>query len=297
MTGSALETEFRYKLMDLLSHQVDRNGGVITRKELEIFEFLGERLRLIDISRGIWNPKSQSVTMSIVSKPNGPYDDEDIEGGLLKYRYRAGSIEGDNRKLRAATNTGIPLILLRWIADGIYVPVFPVFVVEDDPINKWVLIALDESIRLMSETPDETIDQRTYAQRVAKVRLHQSEFRGRVMLAYNKTCAVCELKHPELLDAAHIIPDGKPNGLPIVTNGLALCKIHHVSYDNNFLGIDSDYKVHINRELLHETDGPMLKYGIQDMHGRLISIPESVSNRPDRERLTERFAEFAGLNC
>ena len=282
--------------MEHLSARVAHNGGVITRRELESFDFQGADHRLIDISRGIWNPKAHSVTMSIVSKPNGPYEDEDIEGGLLKYRYRAGSIEGDNRKLRAATNTGIPLILLRWIANGIYVPVFPVFVVEDDPINKWVLIALDEPIRLLSETPDETVDQRSYAQRLAKVRLHQSEFRGRVMLAYNKTCAVCELKHPELLDAAHIIPDGQPNGLPIVTNGLALCKIHHVSYDQNFLGIDADYKVHINRQILKEVDGPMLKYGIQEMHGRLIRLPISPSNQPDRERLSERFLAFSTTN-
>jgi putative restriction endonuclease len=296
MTVSAVEIEFRSRLMEILSTRVAHNGGVITRGELENFQFEDQSLRLIDTSRGIWNPKSMSVTMSIVSKPNGPYDDEDIEGGLLKYRYRAGSIEGDNRKLRAATKTGIPLILLRWIAAGIYVPVFPVYVVEDDPVNKWVLVALDESIRIISESKEESLDQRAYAQRVAKVRLHQSEFRGRVMVAYDKSCAVCDLKHPELLDAAHIIPDGHPNGLPIVTNGLALCKIHHGSYDANFLGIDSNFKIHISHSILNEVDGPMLKYGIQAMHGRSIRLPESPRNQPDRDRLYERFSDFTLAN-
>jgi predicted restriction endonuclease len=49
-------------------------------------------------------------------------------------------------------------------------------------------------------------------------------------------CAVCSLRHGELLDAAHIIGDGKPDGIPIVPNGLSLCKIHHAAYDTNLLG-------------------------------------------------------------
>ena len=35
---------------------------------------------------------------------------------------------------------------------------------------------------------------------------------------------MCRLHHEELLDAAHILPDAHPLGLPNVSNGLALCK-------------------------------------------------------------------------
>ena len=57
------------------------------------------------------------------------------------------------------------------------------------------------------------------------------------MLAYHGACAVCSLRHVELLDAAHIIEDKDENGLPELPNGLSLCKIHHAAYDRRFLGI------------------------------------------------------------
>ena len=37
-------------------------------------------------------------------------------------------------------------------------------------------------------------------------------FRERVVTAYGGTCALCSLRHRELLDAAHIIPDSQPRG-------------------------------------------------------------------------------------
>ena len=45
-----------------------------------------------------------------------------------------------------------------------------------------------------------------------KQRLHQSTFREMVISAYNNKCSLCELKHRELLDAAHIIPDAEEYG-------------------------------------------------------------------------------------
>ena len=36
---------------------------------------------------------------------------------------------------------------------------------------------------------------------------------------------MCRLHQIQLVDAAHIIPNGEPKGTPWVPNGLALCKI------------------------------------------------------------------------
>lgn len=282
--------------MAALADRVGRNGGVISRRELSAFSVNGQVHRLIDAGKGIWNPRSMDVTLSIVSTPQGPYDDEDVEGGLLRYRYRRGSTAGDNSKLRAAAGSGAPLILLRWIADGVYVPVFPVFVVADDPPNESVLVALDESLRFIASDGHPSNDQRRYAERIARVRLHQPEFRGRVLVAYGRQCSICELKHPELLDAAHIVADGEPLGQPIVVNGLSLCKIHHAAYDQDLVGIDPDFRVHVNRELLTESDGPMLRHGLQEMHGRIIQLPRRASDRPDRQRLELRYARFVAVS-
>jgi putative restriction endonuclease len=48
---------------------------------------------------------------------------------------------------------------------------------------------------------------------------HEKTFRQRVLRAYQERCAICRLRHRELLEAAHILPDGDPRGEPIVSNG------------------------------------------------------------------------------
>lgn len=112
------------------------------------------------------------------------------------------------------------------------------------------------------------------------------------MLAYEQKCTVCTLKHGKLLDAAHIVGDDKPHGLPLVENGLSLCKIHHAAYDANLLGISPDYIVQINEDLMNEADGPMLLHGLQEMDGRTLTLPKRRVDRPSKDRLAERFEEF-----
>jgi len=278
--------------MEVLAERARRNGGVITRGELSSFPVDGRELRLIDQSRGIWNPSWLSATLAIVSSKDGPYNDTESDDGFLRYDYRAGSAQGDNRKLRAAMELGAPLILLRKIAAKVYVPVLPVYVVYDDAVNRQFIVALDESLRLIGDPLHPTDDQRRYTNRVARARLHQPEFRAKVIRAYTARCAICSLRHPELLDAAHIVRDSHQWGLPVVPNGLSLCKIHHAAYDQNLIGITPDHEVTVNQDILEERDGPMLEHGLQAMHGRILILPARAADRPDRDRLAARFEEF-----
>lgn len=94
-----------------------------------------------------------------------------------------------------------------------------------------------------------------------------------MLRAYQTACAICHLRHAELLDAAHILPDGHPRGLPVVPNGMAMCKIHHAAYDANILGVRPDLQIEIRTDILEEVDGPMLRYGIQDMQGTFLAPP------------------------
>lgn len=286
------ERLLRQLIMNRLAERTVHNGGFVTRDELSAFPVDGQPRRLIDTSKGIWNPRDLVATLSVVSSPDGPYADRDVEGGLFRYDYRAGSAAGDNTKLRRAAELALPIILLRKIATGVYVPVFPVYVVDDDTAARQFTLALDESLRFLPKPAEWTEDQRRYAERVVRQRLHQPEFRGRVIRAYATRCAICSLRHGELLDAAHITADSEDDGLPLVTNGLSLCKIHHSAYDARLLGISPDYTVHIDRELLAEIDGPMLKHGIQAMHGRALELPRRTADWPDRERLAARFETF-----
>ncbi|MBO0898944.1 HNH endonuclease [Cellulomonas sp. zg-ZUI199] len=254
----------------------------------------GRNLPLIDYSRGIRNPAGLSSTLAIVQSAHGPYDDaEDPDDGLLHYAYRSGDPDGsDNRKLRNAITTGMPLILFRKEQPNYYTPVAPVYVVDDVPEERAFLIALDESFRYMGGVRHLGADQRRYALRLAKQRLHQPAFRTRVLLAYGTQCAICQLRHGSLLDAAHIAPDSSEQGIPTTPNGLALCKIHHAAFDQNMLGISPDYEVHIDRDLLHEVDGPMLKHGLQEMHGRTLTLPVRRTDHPDRDLLAARWRVF-----
>jgi putative restriction endonuclease len=128
--------------------------------------------------------------------------------------------------------------------------------------------------------------------RAVKVRLHQRRFRELVVGAYKCSCSVCSLKHWQLLAAAHIVPDREERGFAEIPNGSALCRIHHAAFDANILGVDEERTVHIRTDVLEEIDGPMLKHGLQEMHGRQIVVPRDARLQPKRDYLAERFERF-----
>lgn len=55
---------------------------------------------------------------------------------------------------------------------------------------------------------------------------------------------------------------------------------------------DPDYRLHVRRDILEELDGPMLRHGLQELHGGTLILPRRVVDRPNREYLAERFEEF-----
>ncbi|MGI9822195.1 HNH endonuclease [Agromyces sp. Marseille-Q5079] len=276
-----------------LDEKLGAGAYELSRDELENYTYLGERIPLLDTARGIRNPRDFDATLTVMtsSKSHG-YDDEIRPDGLVRYSYQSKD-GGDNVKLRRAYEHNEPLAYFHGVRSGYFVAYYPVYIVHDDPELRSVHLALDETFRFFGDPLNMTGDERRYAERAVRERLHQPMFRARIMRAYQATCAVCSLKHAELLDAAHIIGDTELGGLAQVTNGLALCKIHHASYDRNLLGITPDYEVRIDRDLLDEIDGPMLRHGLQDMHGRKLVVPKRRVEWPSRDSLAERFAAFA----
>lgn len=272
--------------------RAEERGGAIPLSELADFELPdGSRQRLFDPGKGgIWNPKDFVATLAIVTSPDGPYADRE-SGGLLTYSYQKGPEGGKNLKLRRALELNLPVIRFNKIAKNYYVPIYPVYVVGDNPITREFTLTVDEAIRAVPGAEMSPIE-KLYAARIVQQRVHQPAFRARIMLAYECQCAVCNLKHVELLDAAHIVEDSDEHGAPEVTNGLSLCKIHHAAFDRKFLGISPDYVVHVNKPLLEEVDGPMLKHGLQEMNGRTLTLPAQRRDRPDRARLESRFEDF-----
>ena len=170
----------------------------------------------------------------------------------------------------------LPLVYLYGTAPGSYVAGWPAFIIADDPATHRIHCRIgrhvahrpwhpsDSRRRYRSElgvaatSTRHAAARREYITSTFQRRLHQCVFRERVLSAYrSRTARFCHLRHQELLDAAHIIPDTEPDGEPVVPNGLALCKLHHAAYDRNFLTVTPGYVIEVRRAILEEEDGPM----------------------------------------
>jgi len=201
-----------------------------------------------------------------------------------------------NVGLRYCMINKIPLIYLHEVSRGKYLIHWPVFVMFDDIKNLNFIIEAQSKSYVLPENElvlsDPIEVERRYATRQMIQRLHQASFRELVLDAYKEHCAICALKHRLLLDAAHIIGDGEILGRAIVTNGISLCKIHHAAFDSNIIGITPDYHVQVREDILDEIDGPMLKFGIQQMHGKKLLLPTNINSRPNKALLDIRYNEF-----
>jgi len=299
---SGLDTRVRLAAFGFLDQQVRLHGSEVLPRDLLLagFDYEGRRVPLL-APQGIFKPAILDIPLSITTVPPSdrkvaPYDDHIDEGGLIRYRYRGtDAAHRDNAGLRAAMTAHLPLIYFHGVVPGRYMASWPVYIVGDDLNSLTFTVAVDDRQLMQVETYAAGADadaRRRYVTRLTTQRLHQEAFRQRVLRAYREHCAICRLRHEELLEAAHILPDGHPRGEPVVPNGLALCKLHHAAFDANIIGIRPDYRVELRLDILEEIDGPMLKYGLQGFHNAVILTPRSEELRPRPEFLEERYSIF-----
>lgn len=296
-----LDTErtIRLDAMDWLQRQRDSGKEFWTQAELAEFEWRGQRLPLMDRQRGIRKPGifQAALSMRTVYRSAGqerPYEDGIGDDQLIRYKWRGLDAQHpENRSLRRAMELALPLLYFDGFAAGMYAAIFPVFLVAEELDKHQFIMAIDElQFTWVGNIPQSEIE-REYRLWMTKQRLHQPRFRASIMRAYGTRCAICTLRHGELLDAAHITPDSRGGGEPVTSNGLALCKIHHSAYDANIIGVRPDLEVEVNPKILQEVDGPMLRFGIQGINGQRLSVvPTARVDQPDPERLLRRFNEF-----
>jgi putative restriction endonuclease len=301
---SPSDDTIRLAAFDWLSKQVATHGEVLPRTILQTgFELGGIRVPLLG-PQGIFKPAvMRDIPLSIVTSPGSPYSDGFGPDGLLQYKYRGTDPQHrDNVGLREAMRRRIPLIYFHGVEPGQYLASWPVYIVGDQP-GLLVFSVVVDDIATVRNTPGELPTQvvpddtalfsrRAYVTRLTRIRLHQQAFRIRVLNAYQRQCACCRLRHQELLDAAHIVPDTEPDGEPHVSNGIALCKLHHAAFDGLFIGISPDHIIQVRPDLLAEEDGPMLLHGLQGLNGKKIVLPHTIAAQPNPELLDRRFSEF-----
>jgi len=294
------DARVRVAAFEWLAGQVAQRGDELPRDLLaQGFRFEDARVPLLG-PQGIFKPRILELPLSITTAPSGPYDDDLGEDGLLHYRYRGTDPQHrDNWGLRAMMERRLPLIYLHGIATGKYWALWPAYVVGDNPGRLTFSIEVDDpkTLPLVNDNhaipafePDEA--RRRYVTGSVRVRLHQRTFRERVLVAYRRRCAFCRFKHEEMLDAAHIIPDGDPEGEPVVRNGLSLCSLHHAAFDRNLLGLRPDLTLEVRPDILVEHDGPTLEHGIQALHNTRIILPAAQKNHPDRHLVEKRYSRF-----
>ena len=121
-------------------------------------------------------------------------------------------------------------------------------------------------------------------------------FRRDVLRAYSHRCAICEMQL-DLVDAAHIIPHSHPEGYDTISNGLALCALHHRSFDAGLLYVLEDYSIQVNPakvsylERIDRAEG--LEQYIQQLRDDLL-LPPYNNWLPARNNFT-RGNELRGV--
>lgn len=276
----------------------------LTRDEIKDFRFAGEPFAIQSTQNGIRKPAGFDAALSVYTvfrspTQERPYEDDIGPDGLIRYAWRGDNPDHpENRGLRTAMEMKLPII---WFVGVSMSParfqvVAPVYVIDEEREHKRFVLAPLEDGSFLPEMVEGSAMEATakrYLRRETKVRLHQPVFRSTVLMAYENHCAVCNLAHSRLLDAAHIVPDREELGIASVVNGLALCKIHHAAFDGYFLGITPDHYVEIRRDLLEEVDGPMLRHGLQELHRRpLMKLPNRRAERPRRDLLEIAYKKF-----
>ena len=134
--------------------------------------------------------------------------------------------------------------------------------------------------------PIEVNRQRIRVTRTAYPRIPR--FRQEVLEAYSHRCAMCGIQL-DLVDAAHIVPHAHPKGSDTVNNGLALCTLHHRSFDTGLLYVEDDYSIHVNSAKVEHlrkvgrADG--LQWYEQQLERELL-LPDNYDLFPAPDNLT-----------
>lgn len=301
---NATDTEMRMAAFERVSTLASAKGVVGSADLDEGFTFGGERVPIYNPRRGIFRPRQMAFPLSIRTvypkKGNRVWYDDQSEAhrqifgstDAVDYAFMGGDPDHmDNRGLVEAATYDVPLIYFLGVSPGLYQPIFPVFVAEADRQALRARITFAPVGASGVEAP-ETPQERRYALRTVKQRLHQAQFREAVLLAYGGRCAFSGLPATQLLDAAHIIADrDEALGQPLVVNGLPVSKVHHAAFDSHLIGVDQDRRIHVSRRLLDLNDGPVLE-SMKALAGTTLRPPRRPRDAPDPDRLAERFKLF-----
>ena len=92
--------------------------------------------------------------------------------------------------------------------------------------------------------PFEVFEDREDVFRRTRGRPNQQRFKLQVLQRYAGICAMCACAIPELIDAAHLVPNAD-RGTSDPRNGLPICKNHHSAMDKALVVFDEQGRLHV----------------------------------------------------
>lgn len=119
-----------------------------------------------------------------------------------------------------------------------------------------------------------------------KEKVREAGFRHLIMSIYNYTCSVCNmriltLEGASVVDAAHIVPFSV-SANDDIRNGIALCKLHHWSFDEGLISIDDSFRVMTTPLLNAQRPTEWL---LTDLKNKQIMLPQNETLYPAQEAL------------
>jgi len=112
--------------------------------------------------------------------------------------------------------------------------------------------------------------------------LRDRRFSENVLSAYTHRCAFCEVQL-NLLDAAHILPVAHPHSTDFVTNGVALCAMHHRAYDSALITFDEQYAIKLSKSAIGRLKQAKRADGLAAFKATLrprLHLPAAVASHP-----------------
>jgi putative restriction endonuclease len=129
-------------------------------------------------------------------------------------------------------------------------------------------------------------------QPVTPRRPRRAGFTEEVLHAYAYACAFCGFdgalgRNPVGIQAAHIRWHSQ-SGPDEVSNGLALCSLHHTLFDLGVLGLTQDLSIHVSRSYVTRSAAGRT---IDALHGRPMAAPRPGCPAIDRAHVTWHDAQ------
>jgi len=127
---------------------------------------------------------------------------------------------------------------------------------------------------------------REYGLSVRRTIPRDSSFREKILMAYEYKCAVCGLgarlgDSLVALEAAHI-KWHHAGGPDVVSNGMALCSLHHKLYDRGAFAISKDHRLAASAKI---HNGKQLEEVLLRYQGKKINLPLNPLEIPNQEFL------------